>query len=435
MDTFVVQILCKFCAGVQILCKSCANFKPLKHLYMAAVKLFLDTRRIKNDSTYPIKLRVSHNKIFYINTEFSAAESSWDGNEYNKNERNYRPKNMALRNMLSKVENHLFMLEAKGKLKSMSDKTLKEQLTAIVKDEDMTDSKPFTEYIDDYISRGMKGNTAELYAQTKNKILAYDPQCTFETMNLRWLEAFDRWMAENGMKTNSRSVHMRNIRTVFNYAIDNEETTLYPFRKFTIKKEETRKRSLTAEQLAVLRDFPCEDYQEEYRDMFMLMFYLIGINAVDLFHLKGISNGRAEYKREKTGRLYSIKVEPEAIAIIEKYKGVAYLLNVLERNEGNYRRYMASMNRGLAKIGEFERKGQGGKKIRQPLFPDISSYWSRHTWATIAASLDIPKETISAALGHELGSRVTSIYIDFDQRKVDEANRKVIDYVNGIIKA
>ena len=342
---------------------------------------------------------------------------------------------MALRNMLSKVENHLFMLEAKGKLKSMSDKTLKEQLTAIVKDEDMTDCKPFTEYIDDYISRGMKGNTAELYAQTKNKILAYDPQCTFETMNLRWLEAFDRWMMESGMKTNSRSVHMRNIRTVFNYAIDNEETTLYPFRKFTIKKEETRKRSLTAEQLATLRDFPCEEYQEEYRDMFMLMFYLIGINAVDLFHLKGIVNGRIEYKREKTGRLYSIRLEPEAMTIIEKYKGVAYLLNVLERNEGNYRRYMASMNRGLAKIGEFERKGQGGKKIRQPLFPDISSYWSRHTWATIAASLDIPKETISAALGHELGSRVTSIYIDFDQRKVDEANRKVIDYVNGIIKA
>ena len=69
------------------------------------------------------------------------------------------------------------------------------------------------------------------------------------------------------------------------------------------------------------------------------------------------------------------------------------------------------------------------KKERKPLFPDISTYWARHTWATIAASLDIPKETISAALGHEIGSRVTSIYIDFDQKKVDEANRKVMDYV------
>lgn len=400
---------------------------------MATVKPYLDTRRIKNDSTFPIKLYVNHNRAFFIGTNFSATEDTWDGNEYNKKERNYLPKNISLRNLLSKVENHLFMLETKGKLKNMSDKTLKEQLTAIVNDEDTIDCKPFTEYIDEYISRGMKGNTAELYVQTKNKILSYDPQCTFETMNLRWLEAFDRWMMDSGMKANSRSIHLRNIRTVFNYAIDNEETTLYPFRKFVIKKEDTRKRSLTLEQLVTLRDFPCEKYQEEYRDMFLLMFYLIGINAIDLFHLKGIVNGRIEYKREKTGRLYSIKVEPEAMKIIEKYKGTAYLLNVLERNEGNYRRYMASMNRGLAKIGEFERKGRGGKKIRHLLFPGLSTYWSRHTWATLAASLDIPKETISEALGHSIGSPITSIYIRFDQRKVDEANRKVIDLLNQTV--
>ena len=44
---------------------------------------------------------------------------------------------------------------------------------------------------------------------------------------------------------------------------------------------------------------------------------------------------------------------------------------------------------------------------------------------------DIPKETISAALGHEIGSEVTSIYINFDRKKIDEANRKVIDYLNS----
>ena len=88
---------------------------------------------------------------------------------------------------------------------------------------------------------------------------------------------------------------------------------------------------------------------------------------------------------------------------------------------------VAAMGIALKEIGAVDRVGRGGRKVREPLFPDISSYWSRHTWATIAASMDIPKETISAALGHEIGSAVTSIYIDFDQRKVDEANRKVID--------
>lgn len=51
--------------------------------------------------------------------------------------------------------------------------------------------------------------------------------------------------------------------------------------------------------------------------------------------------------------------------------------------------------------------------------------------AQAIAGLDIPKETISEALGHEMGSPITSIYIKFDQRKVDEANRRVIDYVSG----
>ena len=165
--------------------------------------------------------------------------------------------------------------------------------------------------------------------------------------------------------------------------------------------------------------------------MFMLMLYLIGINAVDLFSLKQIVNGRVEYNRAKTSKLYSIKVEPEAMEIIERYRGKNWLLNVLDEY-GNYQDFLHRMGIGLKQIGPVVRKGLGGKKDREPLFPEISSYWARHTWATIAAELDIPKETISAALGHEIGSEVTSIYIKFDQKKIDAANRKVIDYLNGI---
>ena len=129
------------------------------------------------------------------------------------------------------------------------------------------------------------------------------------------------------------------------------------------------------------------------------MFYLIGINAIDLFNLKQIVDGRIEYKREKTGKLYSIKVEPEAMEIINRYKGNKFLLNTLETNDYNYRKYMAAMNRGLQKLGNFERKGLGGKKIRDILFPDITSYTARHTWATIAHKIGISKDVISLALG------------------------------------
>lgn len=91
--------------------------------------------------------------------------------------------------------------------------------------------------------------------------------------------------------------------------------------------------------------------------------------------------------------------------------------------------FISKINKNLKLIGPYSiTPDSRHKKIVSPLFPKLSTYWARHTWATIAASLDIPKETISHALGHG-NDTVTDVYIDFDLGKVDEANRKVIDYV------
>lgn len=163
----------------------------------------------------------------------------------------------------------------------------------------------------------------------------------------------------------------------------------------------------------------------------MLIFYLIGMNPVDLFQAKEIKDNRIDYIRAKTGKRYDIKVEPEALAIINKYKGNRYLLDILD-TWGNYKDFTHRMNINLKEIGDVKRVGRGGKKVRTPLYPDITIYHARHTWATIAAKLEIPKETISAALGHSIGSDVTEIYIDFDCSKIDEANRKVIDGINDL---
>ncbi len=78
----------------------------------------------------------------------------------------------------------------------------------------------------------------------------------------------------------------------------------------------------------------------------------------------------------------------------------------------------------------YQQYGQALRQIAKILdIPELTSYYARHTWATIAASLDIPKETIAAALGYELGNSTTSIYIDYDLRKVDTASRLVIDSI------
>lgn len=274
------------------------------------------------------------------------------------------------------------------------------------------------------------GRTVGLYTQTARRVSEFDSNATLDSVDSKWLRDFEKHCART-MRTNSIAIHMRNIRAVFNWCIMEEKTENYPFKRFKIRHEKTAKRSLSVEQLRQLRDFPCEKFQEPYRDMFMLMFYLIGINAADLLHLttENLVNGRIEYVRAKTGKRYSIKVEPEAMKIIERYKGKKHLIDPLDRFK-NHADWLHHLNDALKSIGKTYRNGC--KTTGKALFPGLSSYWSRHTWGTLAAEIDTPIDVIAHALGHSIpGLDVTSIYIRFNEKKVDKANRAVIDFVNS----
>lgn len=276
------------------------------------------------------------------------------------------------------------------------------------------------------------GKTKSVYEHTISRMLAFDKSLAlrrFEDINVGWLTDFEAFCAKTACK-NARNVHLRNIRAVFNNAIDNEITTAYPFRRFKIRPEETRKRSLTVEELRRFISMEVEEYQQFYKDMFLLSFYLIGINAADLARLTEItSDGRIEYERAKTHHKYSIKVEPEALEIINKYCGKKALLCIADR-WSDHRNFLHQFNKALKNMGEVERVGRGGKKIRTPAFPELSSYWCRHTWATIAYNeCGISEDIIGQALGHASSHTTTSIYINRNAKLVDEANRRVLDWV------
>lgn len=266
-------------------------------------------------------------------------------------------------------------------------------------------------------------NTRRAYVCTAKNVERYDPAALMESITPEWLANFEQHERTKvrpsqkkdgkgkdrvGRQPNGIAIDLRNIRAAFNWAISNGWTDNYPFRRYKIKYEQTRERDLTREQVAAI-----QKHGGRYCDTFMLMLYLIGINISDLYYMPKdcIKDGRLRYRRNKTGRLFSIKVEPEAQAIIDRYKGETYLLNFAETCK-DYKVFLKHMNDELGSV-----------------IKGVTSYWCRHTWASVAASLDIPIETVSRALGHSIGATVTAIYIHFDINKVDEANRKVIDWV------
>ena len=282
-------------------------------------------------------------------------------------------------------------------------------------EENETQNNIFIEYYRQVMENSeLAIQTQKLYRGTYNHICKFSHEIeylTFEEITPKWLEAFERYLRDYVPTKNGRHIHFRNIRAVFNRAINEDLTTAYPFRKFKFHSEDTIKRSLSVDELRTILSAEVPEHIKEAQDVFKLIFLLCGINIIDLMHLTQFNNGRVVYKRAKTKKIISIKVEPEAMEIFNKYKGDRYLLCFIER-VAFYANFSYRLNQKLKYFSA-----------------ELTTYWARHTWATVAAELDIPNETIAAALGHTYGNKTTSIYINFNQKKVDDANRRVIDYV------
>lgn len=393
---------------------------------MSKSYLRLDTRTVHKDGTCAVKIVVAHGTNMLINTGISVRPEQWD--PLTQKVLGDRKTSDALTSILTRARHTIMELRDRGMFKKMTGAQLRRVLTTGSIDA-AVDKVTYRRAHEAFMRTKIPGRTVELYEKTLKKVEEYQYDVTLEEMTPTWLTLFDHSL---GGELNGRAIHLRNIRAVFNFALDEEMTEKYPFRKFKIKHEATRKRALTLDQLrAYINLDDLTPQEEEYRDMFLLTFYLIGINPVDLAKVESLRSGRLEYKRAKTGKKYSIKVEPEALAIIKKHAGEKKLLNPFERYK-YYRDYNHKLNDSLKKIGEISGKARNGVKTRTPIEPECSIYWARHTWATIAYSIGIPEVVIADALGHSHGNRVTCIYIDKSLDRVDEANRKVIDYVLGI---
>jgi integrase len=328
--------------------------------------------------------------------------------------------NARLRSKLNDIQSFITKLAMQGTLEGMSASTIKRLYLA----EQNKEKYNFNTYFNYCNGTKQAEKTKQVYEYTLQLIEKYSPgELRFSDITVKFLRDLELWMIDKGMKINTISIHMRNIRAVFNMAIDDDviDLSLYPFRKFKIKSEKTVKRNLTIDEFRRLLDVNLPGVPGLARDVFMLSFCLIGINLKDLTYLtkKNIVNGRLEYKRMKTGKDYSIKLEPEAKQLIKKLSGTKYLVNLAERYQ-NYDAVKKEINKKL-------KVAAAKAKIDKP----ISTYYARHSWATIASGLKIEKETISAALGHEIGSETTAIYIEYDMNLVDKANKKVIASISS----
>lgn len=400
---------------------------------MITLKMVIRPDRQKKDGTWPVNLRISYQrKTTYISTPYYVIKS-----QINKA---FEIKDKFLQMQVDEDLNKARREVAHSfeKLADMNTVQVGEYLSDFLYSK-KKDNINFFEFAKTHIARMEENNQASRgnYGISVRKIQAYvgSENLSFNDITFNFLGNFDNWLKNNGVGTRGRSLYLSNLRAIFNAAVreyndeDNDiiRITRNPFKRFSLPKVEVpEKRALSLDQLkAFIAYQPQRETVQFAQDVFMLSFYLVGMNTVDLYQASKISEDRITYKRAKTrsvradGAEISIKIEPEAIQLIEKYRDKQN-----ERIFNFHYRYATAAGFNSA-VNEYLK--EIGKEIG---VNELDFYAARHTWATLFVNeCDGSESEAAFCLNHVSEHKVTSGYIKKDFARIDRANRKVLDLV------
>ena len=248
----------------------------------------------------------------------------------------------------------------------------------------------------------------------------------FNDIDATLMMEYEDYLKSNGLIPNTISFYMRNLRAVYNRAVEKGITVQRnPFRYVYTGVDKTVKRALSVSMIRKIRDLdlrksPSMDYA---RDIFMFSFYTRGMSFVDMAYLKkkDLQHGVLSYRRQKTNQQLFIKWEKPMQQIIDKYdtSQTPYLLPIIKDVNSDARRqyHNAShlVNTKLKKIG-----------VDLGLPVVLTSYVARHTWASVAHSKNISLSVISEAMGHD-SENTTRIYLaSLDMSVIDKANEIIL---------
>lgn len=401
-------------------------------------KIILDTRRPKLNDTYPLKIRVYNNGRFReLSLNIKARKADWDSNSetLNKGTNNYTELSYKLTQAKSKIERIILLSEEKG-IYSL-DQLLQEFNGNRIKKTTPYLQKYGNELIEE-LNAAKRVGTAMAYEQAISSIVSYAGKGILITnIDYTLLVKYEHHMLARGIKINTIGAYLRSIRAIYNRSIKDKlvNSTSYPFNEYTIKRETTGSRRLSVSDMRTIAhcDLPINTPIWHAKNLFMLSFYLIGMNYSDLLILRtsNIENDILSYRRSKTKKLYKLTLPAPAIEIINYYLSFPshndhyYILPFLNYSDDivwRKKRVKQICKNNNTQLSEISRKFLGGIKL--------TTYYARYTWSNIAKDLGYSNDIIAEALGHEYGNKVTHIYLDkYDREAIDKVNSHVIDTV------
>ncbi len=241
---------------------------------------------------------------------------------------------------------------------------------------------------------------------------------------------YDRFLRnKKGVGETTIGMMMSRTRTIINRGIKKQlvKYDVLPFAYYSIRSSPVREVDITIENLIKIKNFASQEKRLHVaRDLFMLSFYLGGINLADLLAIDFRKTDVISYIRRKARNL---KQGDQRIVITIPEAAKPIIKEWMNRNTGKldfgykftYSNFYRYLTRSLNLLGE-----------RLNIHQKIVYYSARKTFAQFASELGIPDGVIDYCLGHSDKSKgIIRYYTKVKQKQAEIAINRVIDYVNN----
>lgn len=395
-------------------------------------RIILDKRRPKKDNLYPVKIRITFQRIQkYYSVGIDLSEIDFD-----------RIINNSIKKELRSSKEKLMMFQSKVQktIDSIEDFSFIEFENRLVKKKSGTDEKNLFNYFDNVIdelnSEGRIGS-ANAYKGALNSLKSHKPNLTFHKINVAFLKDYETKMKSKGRSISTIGIYLRQLRAIINKAIEegNLDAKYYPFGKnrYLIKAPRNIKKALTIDQIKSIIDYEVKEGSTQHfvRDIWLFSYLCNGMNIKDIINLKfkNIQKDSIQYDRSKTS-LTIQNPKPIVIALLPQSKGIIDRWGVKSESENDY--VFPVLKKGLSNLQKQKYKDQFIKTINkymkligQDIGYDkpLTTYAARHSFATVLKRSGTPMEFISESLGHK-SLQTTEAYLDSFE---DQARRKFME--------
>jgi integrase/recombinase XerD len=375
----------------------------------------------QNEHGTPIYIRVSDaNSTRYISLGVRVQPSEW-------NERTKRVKrhpdaehiNSLIARRVADLESQIVRLTSAGVTATAAD--LKKGL---IRGSKRIDFFSFAEQAVQQLEERGQIYTAKRYRSICKKFRNFaGAPLQFDKMTVALLREFETHLLRHYENShNTVATNFNAIRAILRQAIAQgvADQSKNPFTSFKPgRKTLPERHKLTEEELARIETLELEKESLIWhvRNYFMLAFYLGGIRFGDLAKLRRqqLNGGILTFRMSKTGKPKSVRLVPQAIAILGHYhkepsnpKGNGFLVPILDEYDvSTPKALVRAVSAQNALINKYLKTIAKMAKIGAPL----STHIARHSFADLARRRGIDIYTVSALLGHS-SVTVTQAYVN-----------------------